>query len=208
MYRKPPLIAMDLEGVLVPEIWIAVAEKTGIEKLRLTTRDVADYDVLMQGRLQILRNHKLSLPAIQTVIESIEPLAGAVEFLQWIRQRAQAVVLTDSYYEFVAPLMVKLGFPTHFCNTLEVDDEKMIIDYHLRIPNGKKNAVASFKELGFYVVAIGDSYNDTAMLAEADAGVLFRPSQNVIADFPQFRVTHSYEELQDAIDLGPGTRDR
>lgn len=201
MYRKPPLIAMDLEGVLVPEIWIAVAEKTGIEKLRLTTRDIADYNELMQGRLQILRDHKLSLADIQAVVDSIKPLAGAHEFLEWVRQRAQAIVLTDSYYEFVAPLMAKLEFPTHFCNTLEVDQDNMIVDYHLRLHDGKRRAVAAFKELGFHVIAIGDSYNDTAMLAEADAGVLFRPSQNVVADFPQFHITHSYGELQDTIGL-------
>lgn len=200
MAAKPTIIAADLEGVFLPEIWIAVAEKTGIEKLRLTTRDVPDYDQLMRGRLRILRENGLKLRDIQAVIEELDPLPGAVEFVEWARSRAQLIVLSDTYYEFARPLMAKLGFPTLFCNTLEVDDEGNIVDYHLRQQDGKRKATAALKGLGFRVVAIGDSYNDTTMLAEADVGILFRPPDNVVADFPQFRVTREYDQLKAAIE--------
>lgn len=196
MYRKPTIVAMDLEGVLVPEIWIAVAEKTGIEKLRLTTRDVADYDELMRMRLRILEERGIRLKDIQAVINSIEPLPGAVDFLKWLRERTQAVILSDTYYEFAHPLMRKLGWPSLFCNTLEVNEGDTIINYHLRIRDGKRKATIAFKEIGFRVVAIGDSYNDTTMLKEADVGLLFRPPLNVVEEFPKFRVFKEYEEMK------------
>ncbi|MGQ9616037.1 MAG: bifunctional phosphoserine phosphatase/homoserine phosphotransferase ThrH [Spirochaetota bacterium] len=196
MYRKPTIVAMDLEGVLIPEIWIAVAEKTGIEKLRLTTRDVADYDELMRMRLRILEERGIRLKDIQAVINSIEPLPGAVDFLKWLRERTQAVILSDTYYEFAHPLMKKLDWPTLFCNTIEVNEMDTIINYHLRIRDGKRKAARAFREIGFRVVAIGDSYNDTTMLQEADVGLLFRPPLNVVEEFPQFRVFKEYEEMK------------
>jgi phosphoserine/homoserine phosphotransferase len=196
MHPRPTILATDLEGVLVPEIWIAVAEKTGIERLRLTTRDLPDYDALMRGRIQILREHRLSLADIQAVIDTIDPLPGALDFLRWVRAQTQLIILSDTFYEFAAPLMVKLGQPTLFCNTLEVDDANAIAGYRLRQQDGKRKAVTALRELGFRVLAMGDSYNDTTMLAAADAGILFRPPANVAAEFPQFPVLHEYDELQ------------
>jgi phosphoserine/homoserine phosphotransferase len=193
---KPTILATDLEGVLVPEIWIAVAEKTGIERLRLTTRDISDYAQLMQGRLAILREQHLTLADIQAVIATIDPLPGALEFLNWARAQMQVIILSDTFYEFAAPLMVKLGQPTLFCNTLEVDAANNIAGYRLRQSDGKRKAVVALKRLDFHVIAMGDSYNDTTMLAEADAGILFRPPANVVAEFPQFPVLHEYEQLQ------------
>lgn len=193
---KPTLIAMDLEGVFVPEIWIAVSEKTGISELRLTTRDIPDYDQLMKNRLRILDEHCLSLTDIQTVIGTLDPLPGAVDFLNWARSRSQLIVLTDSFYEFISPLKTKLGNPTIFCNSLEMDKSNHIINYHLRQANGKKYAVIAFKNIGFRVIAGGDSYNDTAMLAEADHGILFKPPANVIDEFPQYPVFHEYPAMQ------------
>jgi len=197
--NQPAIVAMDLEGVLVPEIWIAVAEKTGIEKLRLTTRDVSDYDELMRGRLKILRQNGLRLSDIQAVIRTVEPMPGAKEYLDWVRSVAQAIILSDTYYEFAAPLMAKLGYPTLFCNMLETDDNDTIIAYHLRQRDGKRKAVAALKSLDFRVIAIGDSYNDTTMLALADLGILFRPPQNVIDEFPQYEVITEYADLRERI---------
>jgi len=194
--RKPTLIATDLEGVLVPEIWIAVAEKTGIEHLRLTTRDIADYDELMRGRIELLHQHKLTLADVQAVIATIEPLAGALEYLNWARSQMQVIILSDTFYEFAAPLMVKLGQPTLFCNSLEVDAANNIVGYRLRQEFGKRLSVAAFRSLQFHVLAIGDSYNDTAMLAAADTGILFRPPDNIVAEFPQFPVVREYDELR------------
>jgi phosphoserine/homoserine phosphotransferase len=196
MRRPPYLIATDLEGILIPEIWIAIAEQTGIERLRLTTRDVPDYDTLMAGRLAILREHTLSLADIRTMIAPIEPLPGAREFLQWARARAPLVVLSDTFYEFVGPLMAELGHPALFCNSLEVGQDGAINGYHIRQPDGKRNAALAFKQLGFRVLGIGDSYNDTAMLCEADTGILFRPPAHVASQFPQFPVFQHYAELQ------------
>ena len=196
MHPRPTILATDLEGVLVPEIWIAVAEKTGIERLRLTTRDIPDYDQLMRGRIQILREHRLSLDDIQAVINTIEPLPGALDFLHWARAQTQLIILSDTFYEFAAPLMVKLGQPTLFCNTLEVDSSHAITGYRLRQHDGKRKAVAALRGLDFRVIAMGDSYNDTTMLVAADIGVLFRPPPNVVAEFPQFPVLHEYTELQ------------
>lgn len=196
MSRKPTLIATDLEGVLVPEIWIAVAEKTGIERLRLTTRDIPDYDELMRGRIAILREQRLTLADIQAVIATLDPFPGAIEYLDWARAQMQVIILSDTFYEFAAPLMVKLGYPTLFCNSLEVDAANNIVGYRMRQDHGKRLSVAAFRSLQFQVVAIGDSYNDTAMLAAADAGILFRPPANIVAEFPQFPVVREYSELR------------
>ena len=199
MPLQPTMIATDLEGVLVPEIWIAVAEWTGIADLRLTTRDVPDYDQLMQGRLRILREHGLSLADIQAVIDTLQPLPGAVEFWHWARSHAPCIILSDTFYEFAAPWMAKLGYPTLFCNTLDVDQHNMIEGYRLRQVDSKREAVRALKSLRFQTIAIGDSYNDTTMLAEAGAGILFRAPPNVVAEFPQFPVLYDYAELQAAI---------
>jgi len=193
---------LDLEGVLVPEIWINVAERTGIDALRITTREEPDYDVLMKRRLRILAEHDLRLPDIQDVIASLGPLAGAAEFLDWLRSRAQVLILSDTFYEFAMPLMRQLGYPTLFCHRLGVDAEGRIVDYHIRLPDQKRRAVEALRQLEFRVVAAGDSYNDTAMLGAADVGILFRPPQNVIAEFPHFPVTRSYEELRRAFEEG------
>ena len=193
---KPTIVATDLEGVLVPEIWIAFSEQTGIEKLKLTTRDVPDYDKLMKGRLEILKNNNLKLKDIQAVIKRIEPLPGANEFLNWLRSNVQVIILSDTFYEFAMPLMEKLGYPTLFCNQLEVDDSGTIIDYHLRQRDGKRKAVLGLKSLNFRVISMGDSYNDTTMLKEADLGILFRPPENVIKEFPQFIVFEDYDKLK------------
>ena len=193
---SPIILATDLEGVLVPEIWIAVAERTGIEQLRLTTRDIPDYDQLMRGRIAILRQHGLRLADIQAVIAAVDPLPGAQEFLDWARGQLQVIILSDTFYEFAAPLMLKLGRPTLFCNSLVVDAEGAIAGYTLRQSDGKRKAVAALRQIGFRVIAMGDSYNDTTMLAEAEHGILFCPPANVIAEFPQFPVITEYEPLR------------
>lgn len=197
MPSQPTLLATDLEGVLVPEIWIAVAERIGIERLRLTTRDVPDYDQLMRGRIAILREHGLRLADIQAVIAAIDPLPGALDFLSWARAQMPVIILSDTFYEFAAPLMVKLGQPTLFCNALEIDADGAIAGYRLRQPDGKRRSVAALRSLNFRVIAMGDSYNDTTMLAEADAGILFRPPANVVAEFPQYPVLHAYDDLRE-----------
>jgi phosphoserine/homoserine phosphotransferase len=192
------IACLDLEGVLVPEIWINVAERTGIAALRRTTRDEPDYDQLMRGRIAILDAHGLGLRDIQAVIDDMAPLEGALGFLEWLRSRTQVIILSDTFAEFAAPLMRKLGWPTLFCHALEVDGAGRVSGYRLRIPDGKRRAVEALRGLNFRVVAAGDSYNDTSMLAAADAGILFRPPANVAAEFPQFPVTTSYDELQAA----------
>lgn len=189
---------LDLEGVLVPEIWINVAERTGIDALRRTTRDEPDYDVLMKYRLGILDEHGLGLPQIQEVIGTMQPLPGAATFLDWLRERYQLVVLSDTFYQFAEPLMRQLSFPTLFCHNLEVDAGGRIADYHLRLADQKRRAVEAFHGLNLKVIAAGDSYNDTSMLLEADAGILFNPPDNVVAEFPQLPVTRDYDELRDA----------
>jgi phosphoserine/homoserine phosphotransferase len=186
--------------VLVPEIWINVAATTGIEALKRTTRDEPDYDKLMRGRLRILDEHGLKLTDIQRVIGQMQPLEGAFDFLRWLRGRFQVIILSDTFYEFAAPLMAQLDNPCLFCNSLVVDASGRVTDYQLRIRDGKRKAVMALKLLNFSVVAAGDSYNDTTMLAEADAGILFRPPDNVSRDFPQFPVTHTYEELRAAFE--------
>ncbi len=193
---QPVLACLDLEGVLVPEIWINVAEKTGIKELRLTTRDISDYDKLMTRRLHILDEHKLRLQDIQAVIATMAPLEGAAEFLTWLRERCQVIILSDTFYEFALPLMRQLAYPTLFCNKLEVDQQGRIIHYHLRQPDQKRQSVIALKQLRFRIVAAGDSYNDTAMLAEADAGIFFRPPETIAKEFPQFPVTKTYPELK------------
>jgi phosphoserine/homoserine phosphotransferase len=191
------IACLDLEGVLVPEIWINFAERTGIEELRLTTRDVPDYDALMTRRLSILEENNLGLPDIQDVIGGMAPLPGAREFLDWLRERAQVVILSDTFYQFAAPLMRQLGWPTLLCHRLEINGDGRVANYELRQKDGKRQAVKAFHQLNFRVIAAGDSYNDTTMLSEADAGILFRPPDNVIEEFPQFPVTRSYDELRE-----------
>ncbi|HVO24131.1 MAG TPA: bifunctional phosphoserine phosphatase/homoserine phosphotransferase ThrH [Candidatus Margulisiibacteriota bacterium] len=191
---------LDLEGVLVPEIWINVAKSTGIDALKRTTRDEPDYDKLMRARLAILDQHGLKLRDIQEVIGKMGPLDGARDFLGWLRARYQVIILSDTFYEFAAPLMAQLDHPCLFCNSLVVDDQNRVLDYRLRIRDGKRKAVMALKLLNFTVIAAGDSYNDTTMLAEADAGILFRPPDNVIRDFPQFPVTHTYDDLSAAFE--------
>ena len=196
------IACLDLEGVLVPEIWINVAERTGIESLRLTTRDIPDYDQLMTRRLSILAENSLGLPDIQTVIGEMSPLPGAREFLDWLRERAQVVILSDTFYQFAAPLMRQLGWPTLLCHRLEIGEGGRVSNYHLRQKDQKRQAVKAFHQLNFRVIAAGDSYNDTTMLSEADLGILFRPPENVIEEFPQFPVTHTYDELQSEFQRG------
>jgi phosphoserine/homoserine phosphotransferase len=195
---QPMIACLDLEGVLVPEIWINVAERTGIAELRRTTRDEPDYDKLMRGRIAILDRHELVLRDIQGVIDAMQPLDGAIAFLEWLRNRVQVIILSDTFAEFAAPLMRKLGWPTLFCNSLEVEGSGRVAGYRLRIPDGKRKAVDALRSIAFRIVAAGDSYNDTTMLAAADAGILFRPPANVVADFPQFPVTTTYDELRAA----------
>ena len=191
------LACLDLEGVLIPEIWINVAEKTGIADLRLTTRDMPDYGALMKRRLGILDEHKLRLADIQSVIATMRPLAGATEFIGWLRERCQVIIVSDTFSEFARPLMRQLGYPTIFCNRLEVDRAGRIVNYHLRQPDQKRASVLALKSLRFRVLATGDAYNDTSMLGAADAGVFFRPPENVAKEFPQFPVVHTYEELKE-----------
>jgi phosphoserine/homoserine phosphotransferase len=190
------IACLDLEGVLVPEIWIAFAELTGIEALKATTRDIPDYDVLMKQRLRILEENNLGLPDIQAVIAKLEPLEGAAEFVDWLRERFQVVILSDTFYEFSAPLMKQLGWPTLLCHKLEVDDNGKVTDYKLRQKDPKRCSVQALHGLQYRVIAAGDSYNDTTMLAEAEAGILFHAPDNVIAEFPQFPAVQTFAELK------------
>ncbi len=190
------IACLDLEGVLVPEIWINFAQATGIEELKLTTRDVADYDELMQHRLRVLEAHQLGLPDIQKVIEEMGPMPGAREFLDWLRERFQVAILSDTFYEFAAPLMRQLGWPMLLCHKLGVDDNGFVASYHLRQKDPKRQSVKAFQALTYRVIASGDSYNDTNMLEQADAGILFSPPQNVIDEFPQYPVALDYEQLK------------
>ena len=199
MNKSPLVVAMDLEGVLVPEVWISVAEKTGIEGLRLTTRDISDYSVLMAHRMKLLKEHNLKLKDVQDVIATMEPMPGAVEFVAWLRERYQAVILSDTFYEFASPLMRKLNWPMLFCNSIFQDEEGMVSGYKMRIENGKRHAVLAFKQLNFRVFAMGDSYNDTAMILEADCGALFRPSEKVVRDFPNLPVMNEFSQVKEAI---------
>ena len=193
------LACLDLEGVLLPEIWIAFAEKTGLEQLKLTTREIPDYDELMQGRLKILNDNNLKLIDIQNVIKTLSPLAGAIDFLAWLKSEFQVIILSDTFYQFVEPLMKSLDYPTLFCNDLIVNSKGDITGYQLRQKDGKTKAVSALKKLNFKVIAAGDSYNDTGMLQEADAGILFCPPDNVIKEFPQFPVSRNYEEFKNTL---------
>ena len=194
------LVCLDLEGVLVPEIWIEFANRTGIPELRRTTRDEPDYGKLMKFRLALLAQHKLGLPDIQKVIAEMGPMAGAKDFLDDLRTRFQVIILSDTFYEFAMPLMRQLGMPTLFCHKLEADANGFLVNYHLRMPDQKRESVKRFRELNFKVIAAGDSYNDTAMLGEAHAGILFHPPENVIREFPQYPVAMNYAELDAEID--------
>ena len=184
---------LDLEGVLVPEIWIAFAEKTGIEKLRLTTRDIPDYNKLMQGRLDILNENNLTLSDIQEVIKNISPFPGAKEFLAWLKSEFQVIILSDTFNQFAGPLMAQLDYPPLFCHDLVIDEAGKIKDFQLRISNAKTKAVKALQGLNFKVIAAGDSYNDTGMLKQANAGILYKAPNNVIKEFPQFPVTLDYD---------------
>jgi phosphoserine/homoserine phosphotransferase len=194
------IVCLDLEGVLVPEIWIEFAGRAGIPELRRTTRDEPDYDRLMKYRLGILAEHRLGLPDIQKVIADMGPLPGARAFLDGLRESCQVVILSDTFYEFAHPLMRQLGWPTLFCHSLSTDAAGKVTDYRLRMIDQKRQAVKRFRELNFTVVAAGDSYNDTAMLAAAHGGVLFCPPENVAREFPQFPVARDYPSLRAEID--------
>jgi phosphoserine/homoserine phosphotransferase len=191
------IACLDLEGVLVPEIWINFADETGIAELRATTRDIPDYDRLMRQRLALLDQHGFGLPDIQRVIDRMGPLPGALEFVDWLRERFQVVILSDTFYEFAQPLMRQLGWPALLCHRLQVDEQGRVVDYLLRQKDPKRHAVEAFKSLNFRVISAGDSYNDTTMLAASDAGILFRAPANVVAEFPQFPTAREYDELKE-----------
>ncbi|MEK9765220.1 MAG: bifunctional phosphoserine phosphatase/homoserine phosphotransferase ThrH, partial [Thalassolituus sp.] len=182
------IACLDLEGVLVPEIWIEFANKTGIEELKATTRDIPDYDVLMK--------HGFKLQDIQDVIATLKPLEGAREFVDWLRERFQVIILSDTFYEFSQPLMRQLGFPTLFCHRLVTDEDGRVVDYKLRQADPKRQSIRALQTIYYRTIAAGDSYNDTTMLAEADAGILFHAPQNVIDEFPQFPAVHTYDDLK------------
>lgn len=196
------IVCLDLEGVLVPEIWISFARRTGIKELEATTRDIPDYDVLMRQRLRILDEHQLGLKDIQAVIADMGPFPGASEFVEWVREHFQLIILSDTFSEFAHPLMRQLGWPTIMCHKLETDAEGRITNYLLRQPDQKRAAVKALHSLKYRVIAAGDSYNDTNMLSEAEKGILFDAPENVIREFPQFPVTHNYEELKAEIRKG------
>ena len=193
------IVCSDLEGVFVPEIWINVSKQTGIDELKLTTRDISDYDVLMKRRLEILKENNLTIFDIQSVISRINPLDGAKEYIDWLRMATQLIIVSDTFAEFADPLMEKLGKPTLFCHNLTIDPDGNITGYNLRQPNGKRRVVESLQELNYKVIAVGDSYNDTEMLLKADLGILFRPPQRVIDDFPNLPVVDSYDGLRKLI---------
>ena len=190
------IACLDLEGVLIPEIWIAFAEKTGIEGFNRTTRDEPNYDILMNYRLSLLREHNLGINEIQAVIATLEPLQGAVAFVDWLRERFQVVILSDTFYEFASPLMKPLGYPTLLCHQLECADDGTVLNYQLRQANPKRQSIVALKSLYYRTIAAGDSYNDTTMLNEADAGILFQAPDNVVNEFPQFPSVHTYEDLK------------
>ena len=194
------IVCLDLEGTLVPEIWIAVAEKTGIPQLKRTTRDEPDYDKLMNQRIAILKEHGITLKDIQDVISTIEPLEGAAEFVGKIRENTQLVILSDTFEQFASPLMRKLGWPTILCHTLEIDEDGMICGFRLRQKDSKRKAIESFRSLGFRIFAAGDSYNDINMIKSADAGCLFRAPENILQEYPQLKICTEYKDFYDQID--------
>jgi phosphoserine/homoserine phosphotransferase len=189
-------VCSDLEGVWVPEVWINVALKTGYEELRLTTRDIKDYEELMHHRIRIMKEKNLKLRDIQHVISTIKPLEGALEMIEWLKRRTRFVVVSDTFVEFAGPLMAQLNWPLLFCHSLETDEDGTITGYNLRQKDSKKKAVEALKSLKYEVIAFGDSYNDVNMLKEADKAILFRPPQNVIDDYPEFTVMNDYSELK------------
>ena len=201
------IICSDLEGVFIPEVWINVADKTGIAELRRTTRDEPDYNLLMRSRMKILDQHGLKLHDIQNVIAQIRPLPGANEFIDWVKERTQLIVVSDTFIQFADPLMKQLGRPTLFCHTLVTDETNRIIDYRLRQPDPKRKTVEALQGLKYQVIAMGDSYNDISMLKQADVGILFRPPQNVISDYPEFAVVMDYTELKKILTDYIDTRD-
>ena len=190
------IACLDLEGVLLPEIWIKFAEKSGIDELKITTRDIPDYSKLMRTRLQILQTHNLKINDIQDVINTLEPLEGAKEFLSWLKSEFQVIILSDTFYEFSGPLMKQLDYPTLFCHQLVIDDKGSIIDFHLRQEDQKTKAVKALQGLNFKVISAGDSYNDTGMLQQADSGILFCPPESVIKEFPQFPIANNYKDFK------------
>jgi phosphoserine / homoserine phosphotransferase len=193
------IVCADMEGVFTPEIWINVAEITGIEELRLTTRDISDYDALMTKRLAVLDEHGLKLKDIQAVIAKMKPLEGASDFLNWLREQLQVIIVSDTYVEFAGPLLEQLGRPTLFCNTLSVAADGSISGYNLRQKNGKQKVATALKSLNYRVIAIGDSYNDITMLKAAEKAILFRPPENIKVEFPEFPITTNYEEMKQEI---------
>ena len=193
------IVCSDLEGVFVPEIWINVAEKTGIKELRLTTRDISDYDILMKKRLLILKENGLKIDDIKKVIATMEPLAGAARFLDRLRANVQVIIVSDTFVQFAGPLMEKLGKPTLFCHSLDIAKDGSITGYNLRQDNAKQKTVKALKSLDYKIIAMGDSYNDINMLQEADHGILFNPPENVKTEFPKFPVTCNYTELEKRI---------
>lgn len=193
------VICSDLEGVFVPEVWINVAEKTGIKELRLTTRDISDYDVLMKGRIKILKEHGLTLKNIQDIIDTIQPLPGALDFIAWVKERTQLIIVSDTFIQFADPMMRKLGRPTLFCHTLVIDEHNMIVDYKLRQQDPKRRTAEALQSMNYQVIGMGDSYNDINMLKQSDVGILFRPPENVIKDYPQFPVANDYDKLKDIL---------
>ena len=193
------IVCTDMEGIFTPEIWINVSQKTGIEDLRLTTRDIPDYDVLMRQRLSILKANGIKINYIQDVISGMQPLQGALDFLNWLRSKVPVILVSDTYTQFADPLLAKLDWPTLFCNTLSIDADGNITDYNLRQKDGKRMAVLALKSLSYNVLAIGDSYNDISMLKEAHSGILFNPPENIREEFNLFPAAYDYTELKTVI---------
>lgn len=193
------ILVADLEGVFLPEMWISVAEKTGIEGLKLTTRDISDYDVLMTRRLAILRENNLKIQDFNKVVATLEPLDGAVDMLNWIRERSQIIILSDTFEEFAGPIMRKLHYPTLLCHNLTVDTQGNIVGYNIRIDNQKARTVKALRALNYRVIAFGDSYNDIGMLQEADQGFFYNPPDSVMTDYPEIPVAWNYQELRSMI---------
>lgn len=193
------ITCLDFEGVLIPEIWLGLASKTGIEELKLTTRDIVDYNELMQHRLKILDQHNLTLKDIHEVVDTMDPLEGALEFLTWLRQRTEVIILSDTFREFVSPLLTKLQYPTIFCHSLILDENQKIVNYKLRQEDQKRKAVIALKGLNYHILAAGDSYNDVSMLKEAHSGIFYCPTEKITKEYPQFPVTQNYEALKQQI---------
>ena len=198
--QKMTVTCLDLEGVLIPEIWKGLARLSGIDELKLTTRDITDYDELMRYRLKICDQHKLTLSDIHQVVEQMDPLEGAFEFLTWLRKRNEVIILSDTFREFVEPLLQKLHYPTVFCHSLKLDEDLRIVDYCLRQKDQKRHAVKALKSMNFQIVAVGDSYNDISMLQEADHGIFFRPTKKMVGEYPEFSVIHEFDALKNQLE--------